>query len=179
MTQIVNMILDRLVEHVTEVMQTNVAANDLTRADLVTKGLLQTDKAKLNVQIGITGGDHENTEYLDGIVTLEKLPNIGFTVPPREIGGGQMWWRRGVARLECYFVREKLNESDAHEVAYDIFGRLEGCIEGTPMSYLVDSYGEHAQKIFCPGRTIFESGGPPKTYIFRGKILWQVLTERP
>lgn len=179
MTQVVNLILDALVEHLTETMQTNISEDDLTYADVVKKGLLQSNKTQKNVQIGVTGGDHEDPLYTDGIVTLEKLPNIGFTLPAREIGGGQMWWRRGVARIDCFFVRERLTEDEAHEAGYDVLGRLLSSIEDTSLYGLTDDYGEHAIKVFCFGNTYFESGGPPKSYIFRGKVLWQCLTERP
>lgn len=179
MTQVVNMILDALVAHVTETMQVNISPIDLTYVDVVKKGLLQTDKTKENVQVGITGGDHEDPLYTDGIVTLEKMPNIAMAMSAREIGGGQMWWRRGIARVECFFIRERLTEDEAHDAAYDILGRLMASIEETSMYGLEDSFGERAIKVFCFGNTMFESGGPPKTYIFRGKVLWQCLTERP
>jgi len=179
MTQVVNLILDALVTHLTEVMQTNVSEADPTYVDVIKKGLLQSDKTQKNIQIGISGGDHEDPLYADGIVTLEKLPNVAFTLPAREIGGGQMWWRRGVAKLECFFIRENLTEDEAHVIAYDVLGRLLSSIEDTNLYGLTDDYGEHAIKVFCFGNTYFESGGPPKQFIFRGKILWQCLTERP
>ena len=48
MTQVVNLILDALVAHLTEVMQTNVSETNLTYVDVVKKGLLQSDKTQKN-----------------------------------------------------------------------------------------------------------------------------------
>jgi hypothetical protein len=181
MTQVINLILDALVEHLTATMQTAIETDDLTYADIVKKGLLQSDKTKKNIQLGVIGGDHDTPEMQDGIVTLRGMPNVGieFNQYPREIGGGQLWWRRGIVKVDCYFVREKLNEDDAHDAAYEVLGRLMNSIENMSMTGLVDDYDERAIKMFCYGNTFFESGGPPKTYIFSGKVLWCCLTERP
>ena len=179
MTQIVNMILDALTARLTEVCQVQVNADDLTYADVVKKGLLQQSKTQKNVSIGISGGDHDDPNYTDGIVTLEKLPNIAMQIAAREIGGGQTWWRRGVVRIECFFIRERLTEDEAHVAGYEVLGRVQSAIENIDLTGLVDDYGERAQQIFCFGNTYFESGGPPKSFIFRGKVLWQCLTERP
>lgn len=180
MSQVINILIDRMVAQVKETMQSYIDPNDLTYVDVVKKGLLQTDKVKENVQIGITGGDHEDPEYKDGIIDLARMPNVGMRPQyAREIGGGQMWWRRGVARLEIFYVREKLTEDAAFEAAYEILGRLSSTIEQTNLNGLMDSFGEQPVELFCFGNTFFESGGPPKNFIFRGKILWQCLTERP
>jgi len=179
MTQIVNMVLDALVANVKLNMQTNISKTDLTYADVVKKGLLQTNKTKKNIQIGITGGDHEDPNITDGIVDLDGMPNVAIKFAAREVGGGQLWWRRGVAKLEAFFVREKLTEEQAHIAGYEALGRLMSLIEETSLAQLVDDYDERAIKCYCYGNTMFESGGPPNTYIFRGKILWQCLTERP
>lgn len=179
MTQIVDLILNRLVEHLSTEMRKGFVTGEPEYVEVVKKGLLQSEKIKKNIQIGITGGDHEDPNYRDGIVTLEELPNIGMNIPVREVGGGQMWWRRGIARLECFFVAGKaLDENNAHLYAYDILGRLEANIENAVVYDLTDDFGESAHMIFCFGNTYFESGGPPKNYIFRGKVFWQVLTER-
>lgn len=177
MAQVVDMILDRLVSHLTTVMITNV--NDETKASIVKKGLLQTDKVGKGIQIGVTGGDHEDPQYTDGIATLEKMPNIAFKFDAREVGGGQMWWRRGVARIEVFMVRERKTEDQAHSKAYQILGRLEKGIATVNLGQCIDEFDEHAIQMFCFGNTFFESGGPPTQYIFRGKVLWQCLTERP
>lgn len=178
-TQILNLVLDELVSHLTLKCQTEIDVHDLTYADVVKKGLLQENKTQKNIAIGVTGGDHEQPDLMDGIATLETLPNIAMKIPPREVGGGEIWARRGVARLDCYFIRERLTESQAHEAAYNVLGRVMSEIPKAPVRGLVDSFGERCTLAFCYGNTFFESGGPPKAYIFRGKVLWLIFTERP
>jgi hypothetical protein len=180
MTQAVDMILDALLAQLTLKMKTEIAPSSLEYADIVKKGLLQEDKTRKNVGLGIQGGDHEDPEYKDGITSLQRMPDVAMQVAAREIGGTETWWRRGVVRIECFFIRERLTEDQAFVAAYSILGRLENAIDTTSLSHLApDSYGERPIKIYCFGNTFFESGGPPKTYIFRGKVLWQCLTERP
>ncbi len=178
-THIVNLILDGMVTHATTQMITNVDIENPSRATIVKKGLLQTQKTQQHVQIGFTGGDHEDPNYKDGILTLGDMPSIGFEMDPREIGGGQMWMRRFVARLECYYIVQRFSEDVAHEIAYNTLGMLMSNIENAPVTGLQDTFGERAIKVFCFANSFFESGGPPASYIFRGKILFQVLTERP
>lgn len=178
-TQITNLILDRLVDHLTRVMQTGIDSDDPTRADVVKKGLLQEGKIEKNVALGIQGGDHEDPKYMDGIQSLPGMADIHFAPALREIGGGQAWWRRGVVQVECFFIKEGLTENLAHEHAYAVLGRLQNALDTCDMNDLSDDYGEQAIKLFCYGNTFFGSGGPPRTYIFRGKVFWAVWTERP
>jgi hypothetical protein len=180
MTQAVDMILDAIVAQLLIKMRTGIATTHLEYADIIKKGLLQEDKTRKNIGLGVQGGDHEDPEYKDGIVSLERMPNIAMNAYPREIGGGETWWRRGVVRIECFFIRERLTENEAFTAAYSVLGRLENAIDTLNLSGIApDSYGERPILIYCFGNTFFESGGPPKTYIFRGKVLWQCLTERP
>lgn len=180
MSQIVDMILDTLVEHYTQHMKDEIPEDDPTRVRVVKKGLLQAGKLENIIQIGITGGDHELPDDIDGIVTMDKLPDVGMEFPHREIGGGQIWMRRGVIRLECFFIRgPKMTEDEAHRVAYDTLGRTLSLVETAPVSGLLDDFGERALTAHCYANTFFESGGPPNNFIFRGKIFWAVYTERP
>jgi len=179
-TQIVDLLLDRLVSELTRTCITELEDKNPTRADFVKKGLLQENKLQKNIQIGVMGGDHEDPNYRDGITTLSELPNIGWKVPVREVGGGEMWWRRGIIKVEMFLVGSNAeNENQAHQYAYEILGRIEETVAATYVADLIDDFGEHAQLVFCFGNTFFESGGPPKSYIFRGKIFWTALTERP
>lgn len=179
-TQVTNLIIDRLLEKIKLEMQTNIPQNDPTRAKIVKKGLLQQAKVENNVAIGVIGGDHEDPNYRDGLVTMRGIDReIDQYFPAREIGGGQLWWRRGVANIECFYIQQQFTESQAFDQAYAVLGRLMSCIETTNMTGIVDSYGEMAIKIYCHNNTFFESGGPPNQYIFRGKVFWTVVTERP
>ena len=179
MTQIVNMILDKMVTSLQASMADNIADVN-TKATLVKKGLLQTDKLTKFIEIGLTGGDHEDPNYIDGIDTMEGLPNLAMEIPAREIGGGQIWQRRFIARLEIYYVLQPHIEIDAFQYAYEILGRLESNIENVDLSNMTDSYGETAEgHAYCFANTFFQSGGPPQSFIFRGKVMFTVFTERP
>jgi hypothetical protein len=177
-TAVVNMILDRLVTKVNLDMITNVPSSNPSRAKVVKKGLLQADKLDNLIAIGITGGDHEDPNYKDGVITMDTMQDIGIDLPPREVGGGTYWWRRGVARIECFFILSLFNESKAHDVAYEALSRLMNSIDTCNPTGLVDTSGEGVVKIFCHSNTFFQSGGPPNQYIFRGKVFWSALTQR-
>lgn len=180
MTQVIDMILQRFVEVLTLEMQTNITdLNDLTRAKVVKKGLLQTNKIENTVSIGVTGGDHEDPAYRDAIVSENNLQDIGIDYPAREIGGGQLWWRRGVVAVEIFFPSKNLVEDVAFTTAYEVLGRLMFHCENLNVDNIIDSYDEHAIRMFVYGSTFFQSGGPPTSWIFRGKVLWSCLTERP
>jgi hypothetical protein len=179
MAQIINMILDKIVAGLQSSMGDNVTDIN-TKANLVKKGLLQTpDKLTKYISIGVTGGDHEDPNYIDGINTMEGLPDIAMDMFPREVGGGQFWQRRFIARVEIYYILQPHVETDATAYAYEVLGRLESNIENVDLSNLTDDYGETAQgHAYCYANTFFQSGGPPQSYIFRGKVMFTVLTER-
>lgn len=178
--QAVNMILGAIVNRLVKDFQTGLEKTDPMYAHIIKRGLLQTSKLDKFVQMGVQGGDHENPNWVDGILTLEELPNWGMKIPTYEVGGGRMWLRRGVVKLEIYYIPKQLSEDDAHEQAYDIMGKLQESIDKINLSTLgADSYGEIPSLIQCIGNSYFESGGPPSSYIFRGKVLWACLTEKP
>jgi len=166
-------------EHLTTRLQTEIPADDVTRADNVKLGRLQENKTKKNIQIGITHGDPDDPELLDGIVTLDKLPDIGMVYPEREIGGGQIWMRRGIARIECFFVAERLLEEDAFLKAWEVMGRLTQAIEEIPVNEIPrDSFGERPISVHCYASSFSESGGGKASYIFRGKAHWAIFTDK-
>jgi hypothetical protein len=178
MSHIVPLIVSEIATQLTRVCITDVPEDDPTRADVVKIGRFQDDRVLNNIHIAISGGDSENPDYKDGIVTLGEMDRIAMYVPAREIGGGQLWWRRGVIQVGCYFINEQFDEAIAMEYAYITLGRIESHLENIRVSNLVDDFGERAIKLFAYGNTFFASGGPPSSYIWRGKILWTCLTGR-
>jgi hypothetical protein len=178
-TQIVSLILSAMVTNITSVMQTPMSGSDITRAISIKRGRWQDDPTRKFVYVTVCGGDPEEPKVQDGIVSLDGMDNIAMEFPPREVGGGQLWWRRGTCQVGCYFLKQGLNEDAALDNAYVVLGRLESCIESTVVSNLVDTFGEQAYEIFCYANTMFEGGGSPTSYIWRAKISWACLTERP
>lgn len=180
MSSAVNLILLQLKSSLTEKLITDIEEADPTRADNVKLGLLQEDKLRKNIQLGINSGDHDKPEELEGIFTLDKLPDIGFDLPAREIGGGQIWMRRGVVNIECFFIRQKLTEEQAFEQAHEVMSRLQSAIGSTSLTGIPrDSYGERPfGTMHCYASSFFESGGPPNSYIFRGKAYWACFTDK-
>jgi hypothetical protein len=155
-----------------------VGSSDPTRA-AVKAGRFQDDEIAKGVTIAVMNGTLDDPDYMDGNVDLKRtMYQVGFSVPAREIGGTEMWWRRGSIQLNCSFVMSSLTEDQARRAAGKVMGRIERCIPKVRVSDLRDPYGEHAVLVFLYGNTYFQSGGPPTSYIWRGKALWQVLTER-
>lgn len=180
MAGIVSMILDELKTHLTTKLKTEVSSSDLSRATEVKIGRFQDDPLESNVYIAISPGDPSKTgDWEDGIVTLESMQDVGFSIDPREVGGGETWWRRGVAQIGCFYINERLDEEGALLNAHNTLHRLLYALRNAPVGGLIDEYDERSVKMFVAAHQFSESGGPPDQYIWRGKIWWQVLTEQP
>jgi len=179
-THIVTMIVDRIVEGLIQVCITDIPFKDPTRMNDIKFGRYQEDPNQKMYRASVMGGDLDDPALMDGIVTLKEGQNsrVGFTIDPREIGGTQMWYRRGTVRLELFAIVEGLEEDDARSQAYIILGRIQSNIEKIKVSDLRDSYGEHAIKLFHTQQSMYPSGGPPSSYLWRGKLVWECLTER-
>jgi hypothetical protein len=179
MNHIVDLLCDALVERLTFDLKDSIPEGDVTRAKLIKKGRFQDDPVETSIYLAVSGGNSEKVDQLDGVVTLGEHPNIGWVMPPYEIGGSTAWWRKGIITVGCYFIREKFDEDTAMEYAYTVLGRTEQAVETLELIDAVDDWGEQAYKMFLVGTSFFVSGGPPKSYIWRGKVHWMCLTEKP
>lgn len=177
---IVPMIVDRIVEELQLVCIENIPFSDPTRVNKVKAERFQEDPTGNNLRISVMGGDLDDPDTKDGIVTLKEGSNsrVGFTIEPREIGGTTMWYRRGIVYCEFFFIVDQVPEMEARERAYTILGRIQQHIELIRVSDLTDDFGEHAIKLFHTQNSFFRSGGPPASYLYRGNLIWECLTER-
>lgn len=177
---IVPMIVDALVEGLEQYLIDEVPYSDPTRMNEIRAGRFQQDPNVAWLRASVQGGDLDDPDLMDGIVTLREAQagRTGFYIEPREIGGTQMWYRRGTVRLELFFIIEQVPEELAREYAYTILGRLQSNLEKIRISHLTDDFGEHAIKLFHTQNSMYQSGGPPSSYLWRGKVVWEVLTER-
>jgi len=178
--QIIPMLLWRLKEHLDTVMVQNVPESSPTRAVLVKVGRFQEDPIDKNVSIAISSGDFEDPKYLDARIDNPGVEDfILRNLPVGEIGGGEYWWRRGSIYFSTYFVRQRYPEEQAMQYAYEFYGRLLQQVKLANIDLPVDDFGEGAfPPVYIEGASFFESGGKQK-FIWRGKLLWRVLTWRP
>jgi len=178
--QIVPMILWQIKEHLETAMVLEVPETSPTRAVLVKVGRFQENPLEKNVSIAISGGDFEDPDYLDARVDNPDMEEfILRNIPVGEIGGGEFWWRRGTIRFQVYFVRQRYPEETAMQYAYEFYGRLLKQVKLADIDLPTDDFGEGAiPPIYVEGASFFESGGKDK-FIWRGKLLWRVLTWRP
>jgi hypothetical protein len=179
-TMIVPMICEELRSYLEVALVQNIPEDNPTRAVLVKVGKFQENPLDVNVSIAISPGDFEDPEYVDGRVDNPKFDGLKIAnLMVSEIGGGEYWWRRGSIRVQCFFVRQRYDEDVAMRYAYDFLGRLQKKTAEAPLGLLVDDYGERAKPpVYVESHSFFESGGKGK-FIWRGKLLWRVLTWRP
>ena len=178
-THIIPMLEDRIVEGLTQYCIADIPPRDPSRVTAVKAGRFQESPNESNLRLSVQGGDLDNPDLMDSIFDPEVHKNMmAFAIAAREIGGTQMWVRRGVVRLELFLIVEQKDFHHSRDVAYTILGRVQGNIEKIVVSDLYDNYGEHGVKLFSTQNSFFQSGGPPASYLYRGKVRWECLTER-
>jgi len=177
---IVPLILYKIKDHLETCMDVEVPDTNPTKTMLIKIGRFNDNPLEKSVSLSISGGDYEDPGYMDGRIDNPKFDNLVIRgLPVGEIGGGVYWWRRGTVNYQLFKVRQRLPEETALQYAYDFQGRLIKAIESTPLDALRDDYGERAYApVYVEGVTFFESGGNNQ-FIWRGKLLWRVLTWRP
>lgn len=177
---IVPMILYAFKDYLEGALVADVPEDNPTRALLVKVGRFNENPLEKSVSVAISGGDYEDPTYMDGRIDNPKMDSLKIDgLPVSEIGGGCYWWRRGSINYQAFFVRARLKEEVALQYAYDFQGRLLKSVELVPIHGLIDDYGERAYApVRVEGVTFFESGGNNQ-YIWRGKLLFRVLTWRP
>ena len=179
-TMIVPMIIGVMKSHLESALVHEVPEGNPTKAVIVKIGRYQENPVADRMIVAISPGDYEDPEYIDGRIDNPAFDSLKITnLPVSEVGGGEYWWRRGSIAVKCFFVRDRREEEVAMQYAYDFLGRLIEAVSGTPLGILVDDYDERAKPpVLVESHSFFESGGK-KQYIWRGKLLWRVLTWRP
>lgn len=136
-----------------------------------------------STRVVVYGDNPNKLEYRDGRIDMtsgnSNIPTLGIHIPAGEIGGGYLWWRRGIITLQFYGIGKYQQSTNyvAAEVAYDILGRVQNCLGSVQISNLVDQFGERALALYVYSSDFKESGGN-RTNIWEGDIYWQALTER-
>lgn len=179
MTQLIDLLVNRLSASLTTALIRDVPSSSPTRAKVVQAYRFQEDPLSNNNYAYITGGQPQAPFLPDGRLGSNDMEDLGLKLPYGEVGGGHYWWRRGTVVIGSYFVNQQYTQLVAANYAHIFLGRAMTAIESTPVSDLVDEFGEQAFYIFVYASHFNEGGGPTNQYLWRGEVFWQALTHRP
>lgn len=93
------------------------------------------------------------------------------------IGGARRYWRAFVVEIKCYFIKTQETRDNSRAIAANIFSRAQKVLMQAQALPLTDDFGETSIMLTVDKFSDAESGGPPKSFIWRGKIFFRVLTE--
>jgi len=181
MSHIVYMVVNKITSELDDALITNIPRSDKARADLVKAYRFQDSPKTYALNVSVVPGDPNKPDTVHGRIDIgEGFEKLGLNIPAGEVGGGHLWWRRGRIKVGCFFVDKGYKEEIAADYAHVLLGRIEYYTERINVTGLVDDFGERAHgnvQVFASN--LFEGGGPDTSYIWRGEIHWQVLTQRP
>lgn len=181
----------RMMEYVDKDDQDRVFAPSLIKT-----GRLQDDPTVLSassaipsVGIYIHYNDPSDTGdgWKDGICSAvdSSMTNAAFQIPVYEIGGGEMWWRRFWVEWEMFAIDADFDQETAYRIAaalkqgIEYFANRSSTVNPDGWECVIrDQFHECSLFSKVVKSHLWEGGGPPDDYIWRGGVWLQVLTER-
>ena len=179
-TQISALIADRLVLK----LQADLIADNSIEAErvgVVRYGNLQQNPEKVRIYVLVhCGRDPEDDNWKDISVAYQEqqLERRQIWTPAFEVGGGSMWFRRGVVEWGYYGTKDKSSRDTARDIAFAIQGKIERAIAQCDVGGIQDDFGEVAVDIRPVWSNPDAGGGPPASFLWRGKIGYQAQPQR-
>lgn len=180
--QISDLIVDGLVTDLTAGLVDAIDLESDEIVGVVRGGQLQENPVKARLYVLVHVNDPDDPTWEDQTVASrqQNLDREFIDIPAFEVGGGGMWWRKGIVEFGLFATKSKETRDQARQVANMVKGRIEKIIQlSTSAVGITDSLGEFAVKIMAVASRLEEGGGPPRSFIWRGRVRYQVLTNRP
>jgi len=179
-----DVIIDAIVSGLTSRLSTEIPEADVTRANKVQGGKLQENPVGYTISVTAHIGDPDELgdDWADEVALPDDphIPHLAFM----EVGGdysGIHWWRKGVVKIEVFFVRNpELSRDESREKANIVRARAERLLgegNGAIGVGLVDSFGEQTI-VFYPTKSHAREAGGPRQFIWHIKIWWKALTAK-
>jgi hypothetical protein len=182
--QISDVIVDQIVAVLKAQLQGAVSKDDPAYVTEIQGGLLQANPvSRVNhATVHIGDPDDVGSEWIDEMAKPDDpFIEVGSSF---EIGGGfsgGLWWRRGVVKVDCFFLKQDVqyDRDKSRQVANEIRRRVElalGESAGQSFLGLTDDYEQVIA--FFPVKSASREAGGPKQHIWHIKVWWQALTSR-
>ena len=192
--QVSDVIVDAIVDALKQELQINTDKTDPSYVAHIQGGKLQADPIQKGDSWGhsieVHIGDPDTIEFTwvdelagpdDEYIKFYSL-NSG-RLPIMEVGGtnfsGMFWWRRGVVRINSFFILPAYERDEARQVHNLLRRKVEQVLGGGSFVGLKDDDNREQVIFFMPVKSSAkESGGPSNQFIWRGRIWWQALVSR-
>jgi len=142
-------------------------------------GRLMADPEGEENPIEVHENDPDNPEEWthQQCTSLPGWAPAGSPTSTHDIGGGETWVRRFTVKLNIFLTREGLERNEAIEVMNTVHGiAMHALRNSTRIPGLTDEYGETVWMVrHCIAKSEMSlGGGPPTSWIGRGKLWVQV-----
>ena len=179
MNSIIDMILLEMASRLRESLQdAGLSSHEL--AVEIRPGLAQqnpvTDRISVFLHHGYPDDLGTDPTWVDRAVGDANEGNTG-QLSGFFIGGARRYWRAFVIEIKCYFIKTQETRDAARAIAENVFSRAQRVLMQSQLLPLTDDFGETSIMLTMDKFNDAESGGPPKSFIWRGKIYFRVLTE--
>jgi hypothetical protein len=140
-------------------------------ATLIRQGQLQDDPVKHRISLVV---NPHNPDDLSSRPWHSDRPGDNEDgrghEPLYEIGGGETWERQFCIDINVYLIKTQETRADARQIGLWVFGRAQQAIRENKALGFTDDFGETALYMLVSNVSPYESGGPPTSLIWRGKL---------
>jgi len=165
-------IIDALVANLTETLITNIPESDSSRAGLVQSGALQDDPQRYRISVMVHPNDRDNPgKWRDELLSSPRKEFRERLLPKffAEVGGTIGWIRRFTIEIQCFYTKTGEEKEEARNDTYKVLSRIMATIQDRPLR-ISDEMGETVIMGLVRWSWVREGGGPPRSYIWRGKV---------
>jgi hypothetical protein len=175
------LIMSRIQSHLEAILRDGYTIFDSTRVHTIQIGPLQGDPDPDEARIFIELFENDPDKIVNG-ATTGMDGDWSDNVDEIECGDGdnvhQTWNRRFTLKWRCLFDKTREAMEEGQEIASTIKSRIEHELPKISFSGLIDD-GEYVSRRILSTAVKSEklqSGGPPDSYDFRGKIRFELQT---
>ena len=180
---ILDLVGDHMVSLLTLYCQTVVLGSPSASGEAaheIRQGLLQENPVPNRITILVNPNDPDD---ISSVPTWSDSPvgegdSSGWKITAYEIGGGERWWRKFSIDIYVYLMRSQEDRSNARRIGENVIARANKAINENSGIGIVDAFGETAIMMLVSKVVPYEGGGPPRSFIWHGKLLVRVLTEK-
>lgn len=144
----------------------------------IRQGLSQEDPVKRRIAILVNPGDADDQSSKPSWASSAARGENLFELPTREVDGGGFWWLRYSVDIDVYLIQTKEDRETARKIGMFVFDRAWKSLDYKYFSVSSDD-GQSAFMSIVERHAPYESGGPPTSFIWRGKLFVQVAVETP